>query len=262
MELSKRIKSRLSEAKDWSNVLDQLESEAAAAGDAAAQSQAFFDLGRVYEGVLLDRARAMQCFQKAFKLDQKNLIALQFAREIYQRMAHLEMVTRLMKLELKANRDASRAPALNYCYGTALLNLKQVDQARRFLEIASSSGDEEFQQRFQETLYDRGNWEFALQNINNQITALTGEGDPLAADVARRGPQVSTLYLKAARILQQEAPDDQRLLPYLFKALDASPNSDEAGFVEAETEARADVGVFAYQAGDEVEQAIVGHRLL
>ncbi|MCB9706038.1 MAG: hypothetical protein H6711_29535 [Myxococcales bacterium] len=236
MELSKRIKTRLSEAKDWSNVLDQLESEAGAAGDGAAQSQAFFDLGRVYEGVLLDRARAMQCFQKAFKLDQKNLLALQYAREIYQRMAHLEMVTRLMGLELRANRDPARAGELNYCYGTALLNLRKIDQARPFLEVGASSpgATTDFQERFQETLYDRGNWQFALQNVTNQITALTGEADPLAADVSKRGSQLSTLYMKAARILQQEAPEDPRLLPLLFKALDASPNNDEAGFV-AET---------------------------
>ncbi|MBK8260921.1 MAG: tetratricopeptide repeat protein [Nannocystis sp.] len=233
MELSKRIKTRLSEATDWNAVLDQLESEAVAAGDGAAQSKALFDLGRVLEGVVLDRARAMQCFQKAFKLDQKNLLALQHAREIYQRMAHLEMVTRLMGLELRANRDPARAAELNHQYGRALLNLRQVDQARPYLEVAASadSHNDDYQDRFQETLYDRGNWQFALQNIFNQLAVLTGQADPLGADVAKRGPQLATLYVKAARILQQEAADDQRLLPLLFKALDASPQHAEAGYV-------------------------------
>ncbi|MEZ4452382.1 MAG: tetratricopeptide repeat protein [Nannocystaceae bacterium] len=233
MELSKRIKSRLSEATDWNAVLDQLESEANAAGDAAAQSKAFFDAGCVFEGVILDRARAMQAFQKAFKLDQKNLIALQYAREIYQWMAHLEMVTRLMGLELRANRDPARAGELNYCYGRALLNLRKVDQARPFLEVAASdaSAREEYNDRFQETLYDRGNWQFALQNVYNQLIALTGQNDPLAADVAKRGHPLATLYMKAARILQQESPEDQRLLPLLFKALDANPLHEEAAFV-------------------------------
>ena len=40
--------------------------------------------------------------------------------------------------------------------------------------------------------------------------------------------------MRAARILQQEAPDDQRLLPLLFKALDANPLNHEAAYV-AET---------------------------
>ncbi|HRI08901.1 MAG TPA: hypothetical protein PKW35_13860, partial [Nannocystaceae bacterium] len=188
------------------------------------------------EGVVLDRARAMQCYQKAFKLDQKNLLALQHAREIYQRMAHLEMVTRLMGLELRANKDPARAPELNYCYGRALLNLRQVDQARQHLEVAASAdgGNETYQERFQETLYDRGNWQFGLQNILNQLAALTGQADPLAADVAKRGKPLATLYVKAARLFQQEAPEDPRLLPYLFKALDAHPLHAEAGYV-AET---------------------------
>src|SRR5690606_3398908 len=40
--------------------------------------------------------------------------------------------------------------------------------------------------------------------------------------------------LRGARILQQEAPDDARLLPMLFKALDAQPTDQEAAFM-AET---------------------------
>ncbi|MCA9720789.1 MAG: hypothetical protein KC468_39370, partial [Myxococcales bacterium] len=233
MELTKRIKSRLSEATDWNTVLDAFESEASSAGDASAQSKAFFELAGVDEGVVLDKARAMQCYQKAFKLDKRNLLALQHAREIYQEMAHLEMVKRLMGLELKVNRDPTRAPELNYAYGRAILNLREIDQARQFLELAASSDatNSEFQDRFQETLYDRGNWQFALQNIFTQLGALTGSQDPLAAEVVNRGEQFSTLFMKAARILQQESPDDQRLLPLLFKALDANPLNEEAGFV-------------------------------
>ena len=139
MELTKRIKSRLSEATDWNTVLDAFESEASSAGDASAQSKAFFELAGVDEGIVLDKARAMQCYQKAFKLDKRNLLALQHAREIYQEMAHLEMVKRLMGLELKVNRDPTRAPSLNYAYGRAILNLREIDQARQFLELAASS---------------------------------------------------------------------------------------------------------------------------
>ena len=105
--------------------MDQLEAEAGAVADKAAQSAAFFELARACEDVFLDKAKAMQCYQRAFKLDQSNLKALAHARTIYQEMAHLEMVTRLMGLELKANQDPALAPALNYAYGTAQLNLRQ-----------------------------------------------------------------------------------------------------------------------------------------
>ncbi len=236
MELTQRIKQRLREVEDWTTVIDEIEAEADAAADAVVQSQAYFDLARACEDLFLDKARAMQNYQKAFKLDQGNLTALQRAREIYQEMAHLEMVTRLMGLEIKGNQDPDRAPELNYAYGRAMLNLRDVDTAKQFLEAASSAvpDNEEYQQRFQETLYDRGNWEFALENIYDQLRALTGEADPLGANTVGRGNQLSSLYMKAARVLLVEAPDDPRVLPIVFKALDAEPMNQEAGYL-AET---------------------------
>src|SRR5690606_4463724 len=88
--------------------------------------------------------------------------------------------------------------------------------------------------RFQETLYDRHNWEFAFNNIIEQLQALTGSDDPYTVDVVGRGLQIAALYLRGARILQQEAPEDARLLPMLFKCLDARPDDQEAAFM-AET---------------------------
>jgi golgin subfamily B member 1 len=236
MELTQRIKQRLREVDDWNSVIDELEADAAAAGDESAQSAAFFDLARACEDVFLDKQRAMQCYQKAFKLDQKNLAALRRARLIYHESGQLEMVTRLMGLELKANRDPDLAGELNYAYGTAQLNLGQIDTARGFLEAATSAdpNNETYQERFQETLYDRNNWQLGLDTIYDQLQAMTGESDPLAAKVENKGPHLSAVYMKAVRILQQEAPEDERLMPLIFKALDAHPLNEEAGFL-AET---------------------------
>jgi tetratricopeptide (TPR) repeat protein len=237
MEVTTRIKSRLTEVTEWNGVIDEFESQASSAGTPQAQSAAFFQLAHACEGIFLDKAKAMTFYQTAVKRDRENLLALQQARSIYQQMANLEMVIKLMALELRANKDPNRAPALNYAYGRALLNLRQVDNARAYLEAAASAEgrNQEYQDRFQETLYDRGNWQFALQNIYNQLAALTAQSDPLAANVENVGHTLSTLFLRAARILQQEAPDDQRLLPLLFKALDADPLNDEAGYM-AETQ--------------------------
>src|SRR5688572_13447399 len=225
MELTQRIKERLREVDDWTTVIDELEAEAAAAADKAAQSAAHFDLARACEDLFLDKARAMQCYQKAFKLDQTNLAALRRARLIYQEMAHLEMVTRLMSLELKANQDPDLAGELSYAFGTAQLNLKQVDKAKPYLEAAASAepNNDVYQARFQETLYDRNNWQLGLDTVYAQLRALTREDEPLAAKVVNAGTHTSELFMKAARILQQEAPDDERFLPLIFKALEADP---------------------------------------
>src|SRR5690606_33326879 len=48
------------------------------------------------------------------------------------------------------------------------------------------------------------------------------------------GGDVASLYLRAARILQQESPEDPRLLPMIFKTLDADPLNEQAGYL-AET---------------------------
>ncbi|EDM74366.1 tetratricopeptide repeat protein, partial [Plesiocystis pacifica SIR-1] len=233
MEVNQRIKARLKQVQDWNAVIDEVEQEVMSLPDASQQSLALFELARANEDRLLDKARAMQCYQKAFKLDQSNLIALECAREIYRDMAHLEMVLKLMGLELRANQDPARAGSLNYAYGTALLNSQQIDTAKDYLAAAANADPSNavYQARFQETLYDRGNWEFALENVLNQLAAFTGGEDPMAADVALRGDQVANMYMRAARILQQESPEDPRLLPLLFKALDAEPRDQEAAFV-------------------------------
>jgi golgin subfamily B member 1 len=228
MELTQRIKQRLREVEDWNTVVDELTAEAEATDDKAEQSKAFFELARASESFFLDKARAMDCYQRAFKLDQRNLAALRHARQIYQEMAHLQMVTKLMGLELKLNQDPAMLPALNYDLGRALLNMRNVDEAKAKLGIAAG-GSPEYQARFQETMYDRGAWEAAVEALYDKLCDITGEDDPLAADVANKGAELSSWYLRAARVLQQEAPADERLLPLLFKALDADPCNDEAG---------------------------------
>jgi hypothetical protein len=130
MEVTTRIKSRLTEVTEWNGVIDEFESQASSAGTPQAQSAAFFQLAQACEGIFLDKAKAMTFYQTAVKRDRENLFALQQARSIYQQMANLEMVIKLMALELRANKDPNRAPALNYAYGRALLNLRQVDNAR------------------------------------------------------------------------------------------------------------------------------------
>src|SRR5262245_14042210 len=124
MELTQRIKQRLREVEDWNAVVEELTAEAEATEDKAEQSKPFFELARACEGFFLDKARAMDCYQRAFKLDQRNLSALRHARQIYQEMAHLQMVTKLMGLELKLNQDPAMLPALNYDLGRALLNMR------------------------------------------------------------------------------------------------------------------------------------------
>ena len=80
MEVTQRIKERLKEVRDWNAIVDEIEQEAGALQDEKARSNALYELARACEELLLDKARAMQCYQQAFKLDQSNLQALEQAR--------------------------------------------------------------------------------------------------------------------------------------------------------------------------------------
>ena len=99
MQIHERIKARLKQVQDWSSVVDEIEAEIDQGGDAAAQSAELFALADVSESVLLDKSRGMALYNKAFKVDQSNLGALQHAREIFHEMAALDMVERLMGIE-------------------------------------------------------------------------------------------------------------------------------------------------------------------
>ena len=123
MELTQRIKQRLREVDDWNAVVEEHEAEAAGTSDKTTQSRVLYELARACEDIVLDKARAMTCYQQAFKCDQTNLPALRHARVIYQEMAHLEMVARFIPMSASAvatsllemstvNRRPPRAPRL------------------------------------------------------------------------------------------------------------------------------------------------------
>ncbi|TPV92869.1 MAG: tetratricopeptide repeat protein [Myxococcales bacterium FL481] len=230
MDKLQQIKTSLKQRPDWAAVVDEVEAEIGRQEDAAQRSAALFDLARVCEEVLLDKARAMKCYQQAFKLDQRNAAALTRARTIYAEMAHLDMVVRLAGLEA---RNAPQNAEVNHALGMALLNQGQTDRAREHLERAAQAEPDNasYAARLSEVQYDRENWSEAYAEVEGKLRTDTGAADILAHKVVGRDPSLASRYLHCARILQQESPQDPRLLPLLFKALEADPSNDEAGFI-------------------------------
>lgn len=241
MELTQRIKERLREVEDWNTLVDQLEADAGAQATEQAQSASYFELGRACEDIFLDKARAMHLYQNAFKLDRTNIAALRRARLIYHEMAKLDLVLRMLKLELKAVQNPTERSELDFAYGATQLNLGAINKAKPYLEAAFNADPSNtlYRERYQETQYDRDNWRSELSGIVSQLQAITGETDLRVAKVKKKGSEVSALFLRAARILQQESAGDDKLLPLLFKAIDSNPRNLEA-FTLAETLLAAD----------------------
>lgn len=230
MDILQHIKTSLRQRPDWATVVDEVEAEIGTLAEAAQRSASLFELARVCEDVLLDKARAMKCYQQAFKLDQSNAPALARARSIYLEMAHLDMVVRLAGLEV---RNAPNSADVNYAYGAALLNQRQTDAAREHLEraVQVDPDDATHAARLHEVQYDRANWAESYAAVEAEIRESTGAADVLGHKIAERDPKLAGAYMRCARILQQESPEDPRLLPLLFKTLEADPGHDEAGFV-------------------------------
>ncbi|MEE9384726.1 MAG: tetratricopeptide repeat protein [Nannocystaceae bacterium] len=233
MDITQHIKTSLRTRQDWAAIVDEVESEVGAISDKTERSAALFELAGACERLLLDKARAMKCYQQAFKLDQTNALALARARSIYQEMGHLEMVVRLAGLEVRNDPDS---PELNYAYGRALLNQCQVDAARKHLERATAGDPANalYAARAREIDYERATWEEAYAEVETEIKASTGADDILGARLEAQDCELAAKYFRCARMLQQESGGDERLLPLLFKTLEADPSNDEAGFL-AET---------------------------
>lgn len=229
MEFTQRVKARLKQVHDWNQIPEELVAEIEKLADASEKSKAHCELAKGCEVYLQDRAHAMESYQAAFKLDRQNISALEGARRIYHEMGQLEMEQGLLKLQQRFNPSPSTQAEL----GRVLLDLRQTDEAMAMIREAheQDSNDSRAADLFEQINYDRGQWEEAFASINEKIKELCGVDDPAAAETKDKGREVSRLYLRAARIMQQESPDNELIPPYLFKSLDADPLCNDAGYL-------------------------------
>src|SRR5436190_16708438 len=112
MDLDQRLK-QLTSFHDYQSVAEALEQGIGAAADAATKAALHLRLGRVLRVRFLQGVRALKHFQDAYKLNPALLEALAEARGIYWDLGKLNMVQKLLELQLKALTEGSaRAPLL------------------------------------------------------------------------------------------------------------------------------------------------------
>ena len=78
----------------------------------ADKAQFHLKLGRVLETKFLAGVKALKHFQDAYKLNPALIESLESARSVYWGLGKLNMVQKLLELELKAGPDGKRASAL------------------------------------------------------------------------------------------------------------------------------------------------------
>ncbi|HEY3356303.1 MAG TPA: hypothetical protein VGQ83_23830, partial [Polyangia bacterium] len=220
MELRTEIKRRLRESRNWLDVIDQLEHEAEQGPTDAEKSQRFFELAETCDEVLLQKNRAMQYYQRALKLNRANAQALGRLRDIYEEMGNLDMVAKLLELEMKVSTDAGQRAHLQGLLGRARLDLRQREQAMPHLVAAANArpDDQGIAEALAVALADAGNW---LQEAER----LQAEAETADTTTAAR------LLLRVARILALEVPDDPAYEETLKRVLANDPQNVEANFL-------------------------------
>ncbi|MFO0667853.1 MAG: hypothetical protein U0174_28125 [Polyangiaceae bacterium] len=206
----------LENIRDWQSLVEELEKGIANAGSSAAEKAALhLQAGRVYRTKFLSLVKALKHFQDAYKLNPQLTESLAAAREVYWELGKLNMVQKLLELELKAERDAHDTTALLVELGDVLCDQGEYDKATttyaRALN-ASGGNSDEARACLEDVQAESGSFRAHVAGLTTQAASAEG------AKKAR-------LLMRAARVVKRFAPDEAEAL--LEQAYTANPESLE-----------------------------------
>ena len=128
MDLAQRL-NHLESVRDWQGLVEELEKGIASEGEAAVKASYHLRLGRVLEDKFLHAVKALKHFQDAYKLNPALIEALQQARAIYWALGKINMVQKLLELELKSAGDGPAPTALLIELGDVLCDVGDYEKA-------------------------------------------------------------------------------------------------------------------------------------
>src|SRR4051812_22381524 len=198
MDLEQRLKQEMS-FHDWHAVAETLEQGLAATSDPVGKADLHLRLGRVLRFRFLQGVRALKHFQDAYKLNPALIEALGEARGIYWDLGKLNMVQRLLELELKAAPPGQSRAALFRELGDVLCDLGDYDRAAESYAKALQASDGEkgdLPNVLEDTQVGEGEWQ-------ERVAGILRDARSSADSTARAG-----LLLRAARLARRYAPGD------------------------------------------------------
>jgi tetratricopeptide (TPR) repeat protein len=198
MELEQRL-SFLEKVRDWPSLVEELEKGIASSSAGAAKAQFHLQLGRVLEGKFLAGVKALKHFQDAYKLNPALTESLEAARKIYWDLGKLNMVQKLLELELKAGGDGARAAGLLLELGDVLCDQGEWEKAAAAYARSISTGggkNPEASACLEDAQVDSATWQEHLAELLRSANQ--------AADATVKG----RLFLRASRVARRFAPDE------------------------------------------------------
>src|SRR6185503_19732348 len=219
MDFAQRL-NHLESVRDWQGLVEELEKGIASEGEAAVKASYHLRLGRVLEDKFLHAVKALKHFQDAYKLNPALIEALQQARAIYWDLGKVNMVQKLLELELKSAQDGPLATALLIELGDVLSDAGDYEKATstyaRALGVSGGSS-EEARACLGDMQVDETTWMGHLAGLVEQAGA--------APDASAR----ARLFLRAARVAKRFSPGDVEGL--LARAYEADPGDKQAAAI-------------------------------
>lgn len=215
MDLQERLK-QLEHVRDWQGLVEELERGIQSQNANDAKATYHLRLGQVLEQKFLAGVKALKHFQDAYKLNPALAESLEAARAVYWSLGKLNMVQKLLELELRTTKDGPAASELLLELGDVLCDLGDYDKATSTYAraLATSGGNNpEARACLEDVQAESGSWQTHVA----QLVRAANEAEP--ADRARR-------YLRAARITRRFAPESVQEL--LEQAYSADPTSKQA----------------------------------
>ena len=214
MEQEERL-SYLETVRDWQSLVEELEKGISGASQNAQKAAFHLQLGRVLEKKFLAGVKALKHFQDAYKLNPALLESLEEARAIYWELGKINMVQKLLELELKAV-QGPEASRLLVELGDVLSDLGDNDKATAtYARALAASGGEnkEASACLEDVQAESGSWE-------GQVAQLLRAANDAPSTTKGR------LLVRAARIARRFAPSET--ISMLARAYAANPLSREA----------------------------------
>ena len=216
MDLAQRL-NHLEAVRDWQGLVEELERSIASESDAATKASYHLKLGSILESKFLQAVKALKHFQDAYKLNPALIEALDQARSIYWDLGKVNMVQKLLELELKGFQDRPAPATLLSELGDVLSDAGDYDRARSTYARASAGNGEEareLSERLEDIQVDE-------TTAPDRIAALVEQAEA-EADPSRR----ARLFLRAARIAKRFARGEVEQL--LARAYEADPADPQA----------------------------------
>src|SRR5580658_4638409 len=208
---------QLESVRDWQGVVEELERGIAGGASSADKAAFHLRLGRVLEVKFLAGVKALKHFQDAYKLNPELVESLEAARRIYWDLGKLNMVQKLIELELKAAPEGPNASALLLELGDVLCDLGDYEKATATYarSLGASGGkNQEASACLEDLQVDASGWQAHVAGLLRR------------AHEATLPEAKSRLFLRAARVTRRFDPAETEGM--LASAYAADPSSKQA----------------------------------